>query len=272
MSTKKDRLEAKRREQAAAKVAREEKKKAQDADIPEQVRQLDVDIKQAQSELDKVYRDAEMIGLSLRGFGKTEHFAGSDSGLFNNRLQAKRQNIHLLRLKKENLLNKQDPHRAQSIHANKVACKLRYRSAQCFWGTIFGDLGQIQKSDAPVKIGSDIEVIKRMSVGLILTSESPVRCYHTIDDRDVRCDCTQKAPREWCLSQRALELQAVGKLVMDDSTQRYQDVLIESGGARNVMLGLGGMGGAVTRALLARAEDGDDQPTEDRFSDDYSGS
>jgi len=257
MSTKKDRLEAKRREQAAAKVAREEKKKAQDADIPEQVRQLDLEIKQAQSELDKVYRDAEMIGLSLRGFGKTEHFAGHDSGLFNNRLQAKRQNIHLLRLKKENLLNKQDPHRAQSIHANKVACKLRYRSAQNFWGTIFGDLSQIQKSDAPVKVAPDVEIIKRMSVGLLLTSQSPVRCYHTLDDRDVRCDCTQEGPRDWILSDRARELQAVGKLVLDDSTQRYQDVMIESGGARNVKLGLAGMGGAVTRFLLAKAQEDD---------------
>lgn len=254
MSTKKDRLEAKRREQAAVKAARQEEKKQVDLTIPDQVRQLDAEIKKAQAEIEQVRCDGEKIGLSLR-LGKSEHFAGPGSGVFNDKLQVKRQKMHTLRLKKENLLNKQDPTRAQSIHANKVAYKLQVRSHQAFWGTLCGDLALLQKSDAPVKVGADVEVVTRMSVGLILASPSPVRCYHVVNGRTIRCDCIQDAPRKWFLSDRACKLQAVGKLVLDDSTQRYQEVLIESGCSADVRFGLGGMGGAVTRALLEKANE-----------------
>lgn len=132
----------------------------------------------------------------------------------------------------------------------RVASKLHSRTRQLFWGQVFSDVTEVRKSDASVKVSPDVEVVTRMSVGLILSAQSPINCYHTVDGKNVRCDCTQVSTREWCLSDRAVDLQAVGKLILNDSTQQYQNFLITSGNNYETSLILGGVGGMVARELL----------------------
>lgn len=137
MSTKKDRLEAKRRQQTADKAARLQEKKTTDENIPEKLCRIDEQIKQVQKQMDQVYRDGELAEVSLRVCDDKKYFVGPDSGGFNNRLQACRQILQKLNLTKENLLNKQNPNRAQTIHAQKSRQQAPFSHTPAVLGSSF---------------------------------------------------------------------------------------------------------------------------------------
>lgn len=223
MSTRKEKLAAKRAEQAKITAARRETKGKPERNYELELKDVHASMQSKSAEIDAYIKLAQDMGLSHKGYGADEHFAGENSTQYTSGLKKLRREYNNMKIKIEAIKNAQDPLRSARRSAEKIERESDNRAKLALMGTMYRDYSLIAAARKPLDIPDGIEVVKRQCAGFILAANSPFRCYHTLDGRSIKCDCVQHGPRDFELSDRAKELKSKYRLIIDESVSKAQE-------------------------------------------------
>lgn len=235
MSTRKEKLAAKREEQAKKTAERKQRKLANIEAVDE--KDLAADINKVEAEISRLraesiswvkrqtvvddaltWRETQVFTdatPTIRG-----HFVGKGScelnRLYNAMYQAP---LSKLRLRREILLNLHDPGRVQRIHNEKKEArdKMLWRSQRSRVIDLLEEVDRRETKRAndilfafrtknrdlfdelnkTPSFSPGVEVIERLGVGIMFSSEAPfARCYHSLDGNPINCDCEGNGGRD----------------------------------------------------------------------------
>jgi hypothetical protein len=240
MPSKKERLAARKAKLVLAQKRRDEEQKQ--GSPPPNMNVADADVAILRTHLLKAERDFKLANKQRSSFIKMQtvggncgydsrynRFVGANSNHLTATLRKFDRRIKQLKEDRHRLEQKIDPWIVHRLAMRKYLAKEHNRNGSLFWGPMLGDRQGVREAldnDNEPPSNSPIELVQRRMAGLIVSQESPIRCYHLIHGEYGPCDCSRaEGSQVPVLSDRALNLKKQEKLFIDDRSLSFQKLL-----------------------------------------------
>jgi hypothetical protein len=154
------------------------------------------------------------------------HFVGQNSTVLNKKLRAMecRSKSTIAQINK--LEHRIDPYIIHRELAQKYFSDVHNHNGAILWRGLI-HLPQYE-AEPVLPAACAVEIVERKCVALIVTADSPARCYHWLFGKNIRCDCvTIESNGNKQLSDRSKKLENQGKLMVTNSTLQFQKSTLE---------------------------------------------